>query len=290
MADEYTRERALEMLGATDGALEELYRHADAVRKNHMGDDVYIRGIIEFSNICVNDCLYCGIRASNRNVARYVMSPDEILAIAGTMGRFRQTTVVLQSGETPGIADEKLGVLIRRIKDATGLAVTVSVGNRPLETYRYWRECGMDRYLLRFETSDAALFARLHPGSSLGDRLRCLEDLKGLGVQTGSGFMIGLPGETVGVLADNILLCRRLDLDIAAEALLQRGLDRLQLGGGQRDSGGHLGLHHALRLEAQLIEHAGDFRQQRQAAVLEQQAQEVAEHRVGTFRRQQRRG
>jgi len=214
MADEYTRERALEMLGATDGALEELYRHADAVRKNHMGDDVYIRGIIEFSNICVNDCLYCGIRASNRNVARYVMSPDEILAIAGTMGRFRQTTVVLQSGETPGIADEKLGVLIRRIKDATGLAVTVSVGNRPLETYRYWRECGMDRYLLRFETSDPALFARLHPGSSLDDRLRCIEDLKDLGVQTGSGFMIGLPGETVGVLADNILLCRRLDLDM----------------------------------------------------------------------------
>ncbi len=214
MAGEYTRDRALEMLGATDGALGELYRHADVVRKNHMGDDVYIRGIIEFSNICVNDCLYCGIRASNRNVARYVMSPDEILAIADTMGRFRQTTVVLQSGETPGIGDERLGLLIRRIKEATGLAVTVSVGNRPLETYRYWRECGMDRYLLRFETSDAALFARLHPGSSLGDRLRCLEDLKGLGVQTGSGFMIGLPGETVGVLADNILLCRRLDLDM----------------------------------------------------------------------------
>jgi len=214
MEGEYARERALEMLAAEGGALDELYRPADVVRKNHMGDEVYIRGIIEFSNVCVNNCLYCGIRAANRNVARYVMSPDEILAIAGTMGRFRQTTVVLQSGETPGIADEKLGVLIRRIKDATGLAVTVSVGNRPLETYRYWLECGMDRYFLRFETSDPALFARLHPGSSLDDRLRCLEDLRGLGVQTGSGFMIGLPGETVEVLADNILLCRRLDLDM----------------------------------------------------------------------------
>jgi biotin synthase len=136
MEGEYARERALEMLAAEGGALDELYRHADVVRKNHMGDEVYIRGIIEFSNVCVNNCLYCGIRAANRNVARYVMSPDEILAIAGTMGRFRQTTVVLQSGETPGIADEKLGVLIRRIKDATGLAVT-SPWATALETFRY---------------------------------------------------------------------------------------------------------------------------------------------------------
>ncbi|MDD3844978.1 MAG: [FeFe] hydrogenase H-cluster radical SAM maturase HydE [Syntrophorhabdaceae bacterium] len=214
MEGEYTRERALEMLGSAGGSVEELYRHADVVRRNHMGDEVFIRGIIEFSNICINDCLYCGIRASNRKVVRYVMSSDEILAIAGAMAGSPQTTVVLQSGETPGIADRKLGTLIGRIKEKTGLTVTVSVGNRPPEIYRYWQECGMDRYLLRFETSDAALFARLHPGSNLDDRLRCLYHLKDLGVQTGSGFMIGLPGETVGVLADNILLCRRLDLDM----------------------------------------------------------------------------
>jgi len=214
MEDEYTRERALEMLGAAGESLEELYRHADVVRKNHVGDEVFIRGIIEFSNICVNDCLYCGIRASNRSVARYAMSSDEILVTARGMSASLQNTVVLQSGETPGIADDKLGLIIKRIKRETGLAVTVSVGNRSLETYRYWQECGMDRYFLRFETSDAALFTRLHPGSSLEDRLCCLENLRGLGVQTGSGFMIGLPGETVGVLADNILLCRRFDLDM----------------------------------------------------------------------------
>jgi len=214
MEDEYTKERALNLLGARGESVEELYCHADTVRRNHMGDEIFIRGIIEFSNICINDCLYCGIRASNRNVVRYAMSADEILEIARAMAGSRQGTVVLQSGETPGIADKKLGLVIKRIKNETDLAVTVSAGNRPYETYRYWKECGMDRYFLRFETSDAALFARLHPGSNLDDRLRCLDHLKTLGIQTGSGFMIGLPGETTGVLADNILLCRRFDLDM----------------------------------------------------------------------------
>lgn len=214
MESEYAKERALELLSAAGDELEDLYRHADMVRKNHMGDEVFIRGIVEFSNICLNDCLYCGIRASNGDVARYSLSPDEILGIARTMTGSEQTTIVLQSGETPGVSDRKLGDTISRIKGETGLAVTVSVGNRPRETYRYWKECGMDRYLLRFETSDKALFARLRPGSSLDERLRCLGYLKDLDVQTGSGFMIGLPGERPDVLADNILLCRRLDLDM----------------------------------------------------------------------------
>ncbi|HOW53564.1 MAG TPA: [FeFe] hydrogenase H-cluster radical SAM maturase HydE [Syntrophorhabdaceae bacterium] len=214
MESEYTKERALGLLSAEGDALEDLYRHADMVRRNHMGEEVFIRGIVEFSNICLNDCLYCGIRASNRDVARYAIPPEEIVDIAHAMKGSEQTTVVLQSGETPGMADDKLGSVIRRIKGETGLAVTVSVGNRPYETYRFWKECGMDRYLLRFETSDRALFARLRPGSSLDERLRCLGHLKDLGVQTGSGFMIGLPGERPEVLADNIILCRSLDLDM----------------------------------------------------------------------------
>lgn len=214
MESEYTKERALGLLSASGDELENLYRHADMVRMNHMGGEVFIRGIVEFSNICLNDCLYCGIRASNGDVARYAIPPEEIVDIAHAMKGSEQTTIVLQSGETPGMADEKLGSVIRRIKGETGLAVTVSVGNRPYETYRFWKECGMDRYLLRFETSDRALFARLRPGSSLDERLRCLGHLKDLGVQTGSGFMIGLPGERLEVLADNIILCRSLDLDM----------------------------------------------------------------------------
>lgn len=210
----YTREEALRFLTAQGDKIEALYEKADAIRREYMGDDVYIRGIIEFSNICAGNCHYCGIRAANNKVKRYSMDPDEILDIAYAMGKTAQTTVVLQSGETPGMADDKLGTIIRTIKDNTSLSVTLSVGNRPYETYRYWRDCGMDRYLLRFETSDAALFERLHPGSTLHDRIDCINYLRDLGVQTGSGFMIGLPGETVEILADNILLCRTLDLDM----------------------------------------------------------------------------
>jgi biotin synthase len=209
------RAEVLSWLSLKGADREALYRRADEVRRARKGDEVFIRGIIEFSNVCANDCLYCGIRRSNDRVRRYRLPADEILDVARKMTGWRQTTVVLQSGEAPSAAgDRELGEIIRRIKTETGLAVTMSVGNRPREVYARWRECGMDRYLLRFETSDPALFARLHPDCTLDERLRCLRDLRDLGVQAGGGFMIGVPGETPGVLADNLLLCRELDLDM----------------------------------------------------------------------------
>ena len=211
---EYTQEAALRLLMAQGKECDALYKEADSLRHKYMGDDVHIRGIIEFSNICANNCLYCGIRASNKKVERYAMKADEVLDMAYAMANTALTTVVLQSGEAPGLTDEELGTLIRTIKDKTSLSVTVSVGNRPYDTYRYWRECGMDRYLLRFETSDAGLFEVIHPGSTLHDRIACIGFLKDLDVQTGSGFMIGIPGERIETLADNILLCRSLDLDM----------------------------------------------------------------------------
>jgi len=211
---EYTEETARQLHTMEEPEIQGLYALADTTRREYMGDDVYIRGIIEFSNICANNCLYCGIRAGNRKVTRYTLSADEILETASIMATGHQMTVVLQSGETQAFGDEVLGAIIRRIKKETPLSVTVSVGNRPRETYRYWKECGMDRYFLRFETSDPGLFLRLHPGSTLQERLRCLADLQDLGVQTGSGFMIGLPGETLHILTQNILLCRELNLDM----------------------------------------------------------------------------
>ncbi|CAH2604086.1 [FeFe] hydrogenase maturase subunit HydE [Rhodovastum atsumiense] len=192
-----------------------LFARADALRRERMGEAVHLRGIVEFSNICANDCLYCGIRVSNRAINRYRMEADEVMEVARRMEGWRQGTIVLQSGEASSPAgDRRLGELVRRIKAETSLAVTLSVGNRPHEVYAYWRECGMDRYLLRFETSDPALFARIHPDCSLAERLDCLHALRALGVQVGSGFMIGVPGETPEVLARNILLCRELDLDM----------------------------------------------------------------------------
>jgi len=210
----YSKELALRLLCAEGPDLTELYKAADRIRYEHMGDEVHIRGIIEFSNICANNCLYCGIRAGNGNIGRYALSAGEIFEVASAMADSRQMTVVLQSGESTVFGDGEIGSIISRIKKETPLAVTLSAGNRPRETYRYWQECGMDRYLLRFETSDPGLFGRLRPGSSFEERLHCLGLLQELGVQTGSGFMIGLPGETLHTLADNILLCRALDLDM----------------------------------------------------------------------------
>ncbi len=209
------RDEVLRLLRTVAADRPALFQRADALRRARLGDAVPLRGIVEFSNICANNCLYCGIRAANTRVRRYRLSPDEILAIARRMADWQQMTIVLQSGEAPSAdGDRTLGELIRRIKKETPLAVTLSVGNRPRDVYARWRDCGMDRYLLRFETSDARLFAQLHPDGTLVERLDCLRALRALGVQTGSGFMLGVPGETLAVLADNILLCRELDLDM----------------------------------------------------------------------------
>ena len=206
----------LPLLRAAGAEQAALFARADAVRREHCGDAVPVRSILEFSNYCANECLYCGIRASNPVPARYRMAPDDILASARQIAAAGLAgTVVLQAGETPGYTDDELAALLRRIKaEVPGLAITMSVGNRPRAVYARWQAAGMDRYLLRFETSDPVLFAHLHPDCTLAERLQCLRDLKSLGVQTGGGFMIGLPGETVEILADNILLCREFDFDM----------------------------------------------------------------------------
>lgn len=210
----YTKEEALRYLKSTGEELCRVYEEADSIRREQVGDEVYLRGIIEFSNICKNNCLYCGIRASNENIKRYRMTVDEIMETVHLISEAGMTTVVLQSGEAPGPYDMTIGNIIKRIKKESDLAVTISAGNRPYAVYKYWQECGMDRYLLRFETSDPLLFKNIHPDSTLEERIECLYCLKDMGVQTGSGFMIGIPGESLEVLADNILLCRRLELDM----------------------------------------------------------------------------
>lgn len=211
-----TRADLLPFLRARGAGLESLYARADAVRRSHCGEAVPIRAIVEFSNYCANECLYCGLRASNAVPIRYRMTPGEILASTRQIAATGLAgTIVLQAGETPDHSDEDLACLIRRIKTETpDLAITLSVGNRPRDVYAGWQAAGMDRYLLRFETSDPNLFARLHPDCTLAARLQCLRDLKSLGVQTGGGFMVGLPGETIEILADNVLLCREFDFDM----------------------------------------------------------------------------
>jgi len=208
------REEIIGLLNTPAEDCQQLYERADRVRQQYTGDAVFLRGIIEFSNSCAKNCLYCGIRADNSALPRYTMEEDEILATARGIRQSKATTAVLQSGESSAFGDERFGALLRRIKEETGLAITVSAGERPRDVYAYWKECGMDRYLLRFESSDPDRYRKLHPDSSLEDRLQALQHLRDLGIQRGSGFLIGIPGEDVALLADNILLCRALDLDM----------------------------------------------------------------------------
>ena len=204
-------------LTETDPArVEGLYRAADETRRARVGDDIFLRGLVEFSNVCERRCLYCGLRAPNAGLGRYTMTEDEILDCARQSREFGYGTVVLQSGENRALPAEWMAGVVRRIKAETGLAVTLSLGERPDEDLRQWREAGADRYLLRFETGNRELYERIHPPrpGERSDRVAMLRRLRALGYETGSGVMTGIPGQTFEDLASDILLFRELDLDM----------------------------------------------------------------------------
>ena len=195
-------------------ACELIYTTADELRSRRLGDTVYLRGIIEFSNICKNNCWYCGIRCDNTNVGRYRMTTEEIVDTARSAKLWGCGTVVLQSGEDPFFTADILCDVVRRVKAESGLAVTLSVGVRSRAELAQLKEAGCDRYLLRFETTSNALFSAIHPDEPFEDRVQCLTDLRELGYQVGSGFMIGLPGSTPEMIANDILFATRLKLDM----------------------------------------------------------------------------
>jgi biotin synthase len=188
---------------------------ADEVRNRFCGDEVHIRALIEFSNYCRNDCLYCGLRKSNREVQRYRMTPDEIVDTAISIAKKGIGTVVLQSGEDMSFTGEIIADIIRRIKAAADVAITLSLGERIYEDYALWKEAGADRYLLRHETANPELFAKIHPDSTLENRLGCLLELKRLGYQIGAGSMVGIPGQTIDDMALDIILLKDLEVDMA---------------------------------------------------------------------------
>jgi biotin synthase len=211
-----THEEILGWLRETNShALERLFAQADETRHAHVGDAVHLRGLIEISSYCVRQCHYCGLRAA-RSVPRYRMTREEILACAHKAVQLGFGTAVLQAGEDFGIQAEWLAEVIRTIKAETRLAVTLSLGERLPEELRLWREAGADRYLLRFETSDPALYAAIHPrrGAAPSDRVAMLRELRDLGYEIGSGVMVGIPGQTFEMLARDIELFEELDLDM----------------------------------------------------------------------------
>lgn len=192
--------------------IEELAARARNAAQRIYGNKVYIRGLIEFTNYCKNDCLYCGIRRSNRCVERYRLSEEQIISCCaeGYMLGFR--TFVLQGGEDLYFTDERICTLISEIKrNYPDCAVTLSIGEKERESYQAYFDAGADRYLLRHETANEEHYNSLHPAEmSLANRKRCLWDLKEIGYQTGCGFMVGSPGQTVETLYEDLMFIKEL--------------------------------------------------------------------------------
>jgi len=214
-----TRTDLIRWLEETDPEkLESLYRDAYRVKLEQVGAKVYFRGIIEFSNVCTKDCFYCGIRRGNHNTPRYTLSDEEVVDTARWAWEAEYGSIVLQSGERSdrGFVDTIERLLHRIHETCRGeLGVTLSLGEQSPDTYRRWRAAGAKRYLLRIETSNRALYGRLHPDDhSFDARLRALDDLRALDYQVGTGVMIGLPGQTAADLADDLLFFRDHDIDM----------------------------------------------------------------------------
>lgn len=203
----------LEFLLTQPAAEKALFQAADEVRRKYAGDEVHLRALIEFTNICRNQCLYCGLQAQNRAVTRYRLNNGQILSLAQKAAQNGYKTVVLQGGEDPFFTVGQLTPLLQALK-RLGTAVTLSIGERPREEYLALKEAGADRFLLRIETTDRALYGRYHPGMDFDNRLRCLRDLKELGYETGTGVLVGLPGQTARSLARDILFFQELDADM----------------------------------------------------------------------------
>jgi biotin synthase len=213
--NDLSKEEILHLLSVTEEKeLDVLFRAADDMRKKCVGDEIYLRGIVEFSNLCRQNCLYCGLRRDNDGITRYSMPEQEILATVRLIKKLHVATVVLQSGEDYSFPRDGLCRLISQIKDETGLFITLSVGERSLEDYRAFKQAGADRYLLKHETASVEIQKKLRPSAPFENRLRCLHWLKELGYEVGTGMMVGLPLQTENTLADDIILMKQIDADM----------------------------------------------------------------------------
>lgn len=190
-----------------------LFSYADKVRKENVGDEVHLRGLIEFSNICHCQCKYCGLRSPNKNISRYRILKDEIIEYSKNAVDMGYRTIVLQSGEDEYYTKERLVEIIKGIKNLD-VALTLSLGERSYEEYEAFREAGADRYLIRIETTDKDLYKQMHPNMDFENRVRCLKDLKTLGYEVGTGCLVGLPNQTIESLADDILFFKEINADM----------------------------------------------------------------------------
>ena len=214
------RDDIIAMLNCGQDEAPMLYRKAAATRDKYVGNNIYLRGLIEYSNVCGKNCLYCGVRRDNSKIRKYTLSDDEVIEAALTAHRLHFGSIALQAGEnsSKGFVD-RIEYLITTIRRLTGnsLGITLSLGEQTRETYRRWFEAGAHRYLLRIEASSEELYRKVHPDDELHRykaRLDCLSMIKSVGFQTGTGVMVGLPYQTMAHLADDIIFMREFDIDM----------------------------------------------------------------------------
>lgn len=195
---------------------DELFKHADRIRRENYGTDVYIRGLIEFTNYCKNNCYYCGIRAGNTNAVRYRLTKEEILSCCEDGYNLGFRTFVLQGGEDMFFTDYKICDIVSSIREKyPDCAITLSIGEKPKDSYKAYFDAGANRYLLRHETATHSHYNKLHPDSmSLDERKRCLYNLKEIGYQVGSGFMVGSPFQTTENLVSDLRFLQELSPDM----------------------------------------------------------------------------
>jgi len=193
-----------------------LFACADKTRREHCGEGIALRGLIEFSNVCERDCFYCGLNRENRSASRYRMTEEEISRSVKTITSYNIKTIVLQSGEDHSMKAEWLRDVIISIKSKFEVAVTLSVGERSADDYKMWRAAGADRYLLKIEAYDDSLYRSAHLRSDNPPRLRCLAILRDLGYQVGTGNIVGLPGQTLDAIGRDIAFFKKGDFDMVS--------------------------------------------------------------------------
>jgi len=203
----------LVLLLENDEINQEIYNAADRVREKYVGNEVQLRGLVEFSNICSKNCKYCGLRKDNKNVKRYKLSAETILDFAKKAVSYGYKTLVMQSGEGEFYSTEEMVYIISEIKKLD-VAITLSIGEKTEEELIALKNAGADRFLLRIETTDKELYKKLHPGMDFYNRLNCLKNIKKLGYETGTGCLVGLPDQTLDSLANDILFFKELDADM----------------------------------------------------------------------------
>jgi biotin synthase len=218
--DTFNKQDLIAMLNSAGDNQALLYQKSRAVTDYHIGNRVHLRGLIEYSNVCIKDCLYCGIRRSNKNTQRYILSDEDVVQCALYALENNYGSIAIQSGErTDKIFISKISHLIKEIKKLSNgkLGITLSLGEQTLDTYKEWFDVGAHRYLLRIETSNRALYSKIHPNNNLhifDKRLEALQNIRKAGFQLGTGVMIGLPHQTIENLADDLLFLKALDVDM----------------------------------------------------------------------------